>query len=484
MNSIYKVVREFRILDNKGLFQALDFCKNNNGDSVYIIYSKSNINNWREQNKGEALNDVLVSKNVLDFLDKQIGDFEKEILEFSQSIYFKNMFPDIKLSFIILETNSSVKDIYDFALQNNVKKIFTDYASLREQRKFFDNFTQKINKEESKSLEIEEIDSRNIFDIVKVSDKEEFAASTFRRKWVRILKEEDLQESIKKYFETNKELLSLESFKRGQSYKIFEEFLNNKLENYFEDRNNGNLSGQSGISPFINIGRISRIYVLYFILKNFNLKVEDIFSENKNGSGENNKEDIDEEIIFKSNRKLNKEKLLSIRSFVEEFFIRYELAENYCYYNKNYDNILGIKDWAKKTLDKANGDKREYIYSKKDFENCKTHDDLWNACQKDLVYNGRLNGYLRMYWAKKILQWSISAEEAIKIAVYLNDKYALDGYAPPSYTGILWSIGGLHDRAWFPRPIFGNIRYMAISGVEKRMNVKEYIKKVNYQKML
>ena len=111
------------------------------------------------------------------------------------------------------------------------------------------------------------------------------------------------------------------------------------------------------------------------------------------------------------------------------------------------------------------------------FEQAKTHDELWNAAQLEMVNTGKMHGYMRMYWAKKILEWTASAEDAMKIAIYLNDTYELDGRDPNGYAGIAWSIGGVHDRAWFERPIFGQIRYMARSGCEKKFNVKAYIKK-------
>ena len=111
------------------------------------------------------------------------------------------------------------------------------------------------------------------------------------------------------------------------------------------------------------------------------------------------------------------------------------------------------------------------------FEKAETHDELWNTCQREMVIRGKMHGYMRMYWAKKILEWSKSAEDAMKIAVYLNDTYELDGRDPNGYTGIAWSIGGVHDRPWFEREIFGQVRFMARSGAEKKFNVKEYIAK-------
>ncbi len=106
-----------------------------------------------------------------------------------------------------------------------------------------------------------------------------------------------------------------------------------------------------------------------------------------------------------------------------------------------------------------------------------THDLLWNAAQFELTKTGKMHGYMRMYWAKKIFEWTKNVEEAMDIAIYLNDTYELDGRDPNGYVGIAWCMGGVHDRAWFQRPIFGQIRYMARSGCDKKFNTKEYIKK-------
>ena len=108
-------------------------------------------------------------------------------------------------------------------------------------------------------------------------------------------------------------------------------------------------------------------------------------------------------------------------------------------------------------------------------EYSKTHDQLWNAAQFQMVERGKMHGYMRMYWAKKILEWSASPEEAMATAIYLNDKYELDGRDPNGYAGIAWSIGGVHDRAWSERPVFGKVRYMSSTGCARKFDVKKYI---------
>jgi len=158
--------------------------------------------------------------------------------------------------------------------------------------------------------------------------------------------------------------------------------------------------------------------------------------------------------------------------------IRRELSDNFCNYNPFYDSINGFPDWARDSLDRHRADKRDYKYSFEQLENAETHDDLWNAAQLEMVRKGKMHGYLRMYWAKKILEWTEQPEEALEYALILNNRYELDGRDPNGYTGIAWSIGGLHDRAWGERQIFGKIRYMSYAGSSKKFDIKKYIKKV------
>jgi deoxyribodipyrimidine photo-lyase len=164
---------------------------------------------------------------------------------------------------------------------------------------------------------------------------------------------------------------------------------------------------------------------------------------------------------------------------LEELIVRRELAINYVARNPNYDRLEGCHEWARKTLGEHLRDEREFLYSESQFENAETHDPLWNAAQMEMVVTGRMHGYLRMYWAKKILEWTRTPDEAFEIAVRLNDRYELDGRDPNGYTGIAWAIGGKHDRPWAPaRPVFGMSRYMAASGCARKFDVKAYIRRV------
>ncbi|MFW5821039.1 MAG: deoxyribodipyrimidine photolyase, partial [Bacteroidota bacterium] len=224
--------------------------------------------------------------------------------------------------------------------------------------------------------------------------------------------------------------------------KVLDHFINNKLGEYNEKRNDPTKDGLSNLSPYLHFGQISAQRVALEILK--------LPQKNEN-----------------------------IDSFLEELIIRRELSDNYCLYNENYDNLGEIPDWARKSLNEHRKDEREYIYSQEEFENAETHEDLWNAAQNEMVKSGKMHGYMRMYWAKKILEWSESPEEAMKIAIYLNDKYELDGRDPNGYVGCAWAIAGVHDRAWTERPVFGKIRYMNYNGAKRKFDVKSYIRKWN-----
>ena len=163
-------------------------------------------------------------------------------------------------------------------------------------------------------------------------------------------------------------------------------------------------------------------------------------------------------------------------SFLEELIVRRELSDNFCLHTPDYDRVSGFPEWARESLDKHRSDPRPAVYSPEEFERCKTHDPLWNAAQAQMLLTGKMHGYLRMYWAKKILEWSPCAADALTTAILLNDRYSLDGRDSNGYTGIAWSIGGVHDRGWTERPIFGKIRYMNLAGARRKFDVGRYVR--------
>lgn len=157
--------------------------------------------------------------------------------------------------------------------------------------------------------------------------------------------------------------------------------------------------------------------------------------------------------------------------YIDELFGWKQIAEHFCFYEKNYDNINGALPWAFETLNAHRNDPREHIYTLEELEYAKTDDEQWNAGQKELVKNGKMHGYVRMYWAKRLLYWTESPEKAIEYALYLNNKYEIDGNDPNGFLGVMWSICGSMDQGWMEMPVRGKIRGM------KSIKAPEYVAK-------
>ncbi|GHO44790.1 deoxyribodipyrimidine photo-lyase [Ktedonospora formicarum] len=237
-------------------------------------------------------------------------------------------------------------------------------------------------------------------------------------------------------------------FRGGQreGMQRLERFIHERLSGYSEKRNIPELDGTSQLSAYLHFGQISIQRVVWEV---------ECYVASGAGSAH---------IDLDGGR----------AAYLEELIVRRELAVNFAWFNEHYDSLAGCPDWARKTLQKHAQDPREWEYSREELEQARTHDELWNASQREMVVSGRMHGYMRMYWAKKILEWMPSPEEAFETAVYLNDKYELDGRDANGYTGISWAIGGRHDRPWRERQIFGQVRYMALSGMKKKMDVAAY----------
>ncbi|MGE3821588.1 MAG: deoxyribodipyrimidine photo-lyase [Isosphaeraceae bacterium] len=169
----------------------------------------------------------------------------------------------------------------------------------------------------------------------------------------------------------------------------------------------------------------------------------------------------------------------AIDVYLEELIVRRELAVNFVARNPRYDSLEGCPSWAIETLARHAGDPRPYLYDASALEAAETHDPLWNAAQKEMILSGRMHNYLRMYWAKKILEWSPDAATAFEVALTLNDRYEMDGRDPNGYTGVAWAIGGKHDRPWPERPIFGTVRTMTYGGAQKKFDTAAYVDYVN-----
>jgi len=169
----------------------------------------------------------------------------------------------------------------------------------------------------------------------------------------------------------------------------------------------------------------------------------------------------------------------AIDSYLEQLIVRRELSDNFCLFNPHYDSLQGASQWAQETLALHASDKREFVYDYETLERANTHDELWNAAQKELYYFGRMHGFMRMYWAKKILEWTSSPEVALETSIKLNDAYALDGLDPNGYVGCMWSIAGVHDQGWKERAVFGKVRYMNYAGCKRKFKIEEYVQRVD-----
>jgi deoxyribodipyrimidine photo-lyase len=165
-------------------------------------------------------------------------------------------------------------------------------------------------------------------------------------------------------------------------------------------------------------------------------------------------------------------------AFLEELIVRRELAYNFCRSNPHHRSLEALPAWARDTLRAHTQDRRPYLYTPQQLEAARTHDDLWNAIQAELLTTGAMFGYYRMYWGKKIIEWSRTPAEAQETMIRLHERYALDGRNPNTYANILWCFGK-HDRPWSERPVFGKVRYMSLAGMQAKSDVPAYVERVN-----
>jgi deoxyribodipyrimidine photo-lyase len=329
------------------------------------------------------------------------------------------------------------------------------------------NHAKEWQAELAKLTPVVQVDSHNAVPVWLASSKQEIGARTLRPKIHRLLKDysvkppaltkhpykwpgkvlslNELNSMINKVINSYKPNNTVINYKSGPraAREHLRGFIYSKLVNYSTNRNNPALDGLSGLSPYLHYGHISSLEVL--------LKAQSA-------------------VLGDSSLQTGYDALL------EEMIIRKELSDNYCFYNSNYKSLDGAPNWAIKTLKKHSSDPREHLYTNQDFLQAKTHDLAWNAAQTQLLKTGKIHGYMRMYWAKKVLEWSNSPEEAIDTLINLNDFYSIDGGDPNGYVGILWSVAGLHDRPWGERPVYGTVRSMVYSGLKRKFPVEEYIK--------
>jgi len=310
---------------------------------------------------------------------------------------------------------------------------------------------------------MEEVETNLIVPVEQAAEKENFSAGTFRPRITRQLdtylvplKKRRLKhsslamgfdgldlgdiEKVVKALKVDTSVGPVAGFKGGtqEGKRRRADFIQHKLDSYDTRRNDPNLDGVSNLSPYLHFGQISPLQIA--------LKVREAEGRGKD-------------------------------AYLEELIVRRELSFNFVYYNHQYDRYESLPPWALRTLNYHARDKREYVYSLEEFETAKTHDPYWNAAQQEMVLAGKMHGYMRMYWGKKILEWSKSPQEGLRIALHLNNKYELDGRDPNGFAGVAWCFGK-HDRAWSERPVFGKIRYMNAAGLKRKFDADGYVRKI------
>ncbi len=443
-----------------------------NGPIVYWMSRDQRVNdNWAMLYAIELANKekkplVVVFNVVTKFLDdgaRQSGFMLRGLREVESTLEEQD------IPFKLLRGGDEPKvEIEKFCNEVNASAVVTDFSPLRSVLKWRDDFAKETKRS------VRTVDAHNIVPCWVASPKLEVGARTLRGKLAKLYnefmvpfpdslprvenKDTALHAKIKSV-KTDWDDVLEQALERGKNVPevtwaipgekaamaVLDNFLTKRMNLYGLRNDPAKPQALSGLSPYLHFGQISGQRCAMKAL------------EAKKGS--NGK---------------------AVDIFFEELVVRRELADNFCYYSPEYDTIEGQKyDWAKDTLRAHAGDKREYTYTYEEFEQAQTHDNLWNAAQRELVYGGKMHGFMRMYWAKKILEWSDTPENALKYAIALNDRWSLDGRDPSGYVGCMWSIVGVHDQGWKERDVFGKIRYMTYSGCEKKFKISEYIKRVD-----
>jgi len=314
---------------------------------------------------------------------------------------------------------------------------------------------------ESVGCPVIQVESNVVVPVETASPKEEYSAGTFRPKINREL--DRFLEPVKKTevsfsfkgsipsirirnpkkvlgeIEIDRSVRSVNWLQGGsrEAKKTLNRFITEKLDRFGDLRNDPAEDYLSCMSPYLHFGQISPLEIALMVLETGSAGTE---------------------------------------SFLEELIVRRELSMNFVYYNADYDSIKCLPNWAMTTLKQHSIDNLEYVYSLPEFESAETHDPYWNAAQLEMTKTGKMHGYMRMYWGKKILEWSASPELGYSIALHLNNKYELDGRDPNGYAGIAWCFGK-HDRAWGERSIYGKVRYMSSKGLERKFDIDRYVKR-------
>jgi len=339
--------------------------------------------------------------------------------------------------------------------------VVTDWGYLRFQR----NWRQRVV--DSAPCPVATVETETVIPVETVSGKEEYAAATIRpkigRRLADFLVDLPLPDISRRTAEQKMPGLSLRkdpadllaslridrsvgpvpAFRGGASHARLrlDTFIARHLKDYHRLRSDPGLDISSQLSPYLHFGQVSPLEIALCIGKAPGIPVE------------------------------------AKQVYLEELIVRRELSMNFVHFNERYDRFDALPAWAQKTLAKHAGDPRPYLYARKALEEGQTHDPYWNAAQREMILTGKMHNYMRMYWGKKIIEWSGTPEEAWQTALYLNNRYQLDGRDANSFAGVAWCFGK-HDRPWAERPVFGTIRYMNSAGLARKFNMKRYLDRV------
>lgn len=341
--------------------------------------------------------------------------------------------------------------------------VICDFTPIRHVREWMEG--PFLDTCETSNLPVWQVDAHNVVPVWHAAEKRQVGARTLRPRIHKVVAdflqkfpkfqgnghvEEKVQqnkfelEGHQTFLEWDESVPAVKGAEAGTvaAKEKFESFVTSGLSKFDSLRNDPNYNAIcSGLSPWLNHGHIS-------------------FQR-----------------LMMSVKKLNRYATGSA-SYIEEGLVRRELSDNYLFYTPDdYDKLTGAAGWAQETLEVHSSDPRAYLYSLEELEKSKTHDDLWNAAQLQVVTEGKMHGFLRMYWAKKILEWTESPAVALQTAQYFNDKYALDGRDPNGFVGVGWSVMGIHDMGWKEREIFGKIRFMNYAGCKRKFKVADFVKK-------
>lgn len=358
-----------------------------------------------------------------------------------------------------VEIASQKEELAARTIRNKIFKVMDDYLS--------EPIIEKVHNGMSES-KLKAVISKSDYEAIYINNADEQSANN---------------ESIPFDVDHIVEILNIDKsvdkslfYKGGEveAQRTLEEFLENRFDKY-ELRNHPEFNYSSDLSPYLHFGQISTVDIVNRCRKRYlNLHLKSI-KEKSGGELDFNKaysHDGEETLIPKE----------AYRTFIDELVIRRELAINFVYYNENYDRFEGMTyPWAYETMKLHENDEYKYEYDLDTIEYSKTHDPYFNSAMDEMRITGKMHTYMRMYWAKKIIEWVKPHKEAYKMTIYLNDKYFIDGRDPNSYTGVAWCYGK-HDHGWSERDIFGKLRYMNSKGLERKFDIKGYVKRVEEMK--